>query len=368
MKEKILYLFFTFFLGFLEDVFTILTDKPVLRHNQSYTRGLLMSTEKHLHTVRRVYLPTKPNLNTRYILRKHRFNLERYMARVDRNIGWILKEEQHRLRKTKIAIAGCGGMGGLLASICMRLGIGYISITDPDVFDISNINRQMSAKISTIGVNKAWQTARDIRTIARDTNVSVDPWGIQGHTASTFLDGVDVVLDEIEFWAVGSRIQLHQTARKKGIPILNCNTVGFQTNILKFLPTSRPVEKTLGLTVEEALEAQEKIQSGEAGEELRRDIKQRVFDTFIPEGLPEYSADGHSTVDRVNGRLTIEGIASIVATNPPGASSFLMNRLLLELLEMFAFEKRSYVALPCAPGYISRDDWHCTYTVKENLS
>ena len=101
-------------------------------------------------------LPESPDPYTVYRLLPKNPDEEFYRERIDRNIGWITKEEQKMLRTKAIGIAGCGGMGGLLAQIFIRLGIGEIHIADCEVFDVSNLNRQFAAARGTIGVSKAF--------------------------------------------------------------------------------------------------------------------------------------------------------------------------------------------------------------------
>ena len=60
----------------------------------------------------------------------------------ERNLGLISPEEQERLAKTTIAIAGCGGVGGVHAHTLARLGIGGFRLCDPDEFSLANFNRQ----------------------------------------------------------------------------------------------------------------------------------------------------------------------------------------------------------------------------------
>src|SRR5947207_2922785 len=82
-----------------------------------------------------------------------------YGVRADLNIGWITSEEQIAVRKSVIGIAGCGGMGGQLAEKLFRLGVGELRIADSEVFDISNINRQLAARREVVGKSKAIETA-----------------------------------------------------------------------------------------------------------------------------------------------------------------------------------------------------------------
>lgn len=55
---------------------------------------------------------------------------EFYREMVNRNIGVISVEEQEKLRKSCVAVAGCGGMGGLSAEQLVRLGVGRVKIAD----------------------------------------------------------------------------------------------------------------------------------------------------------------------------------------------------------------------------------------------
>src|SRR6266568_2247332 len=74
-----------------------------------------------------------------------------YNERTDRNIGWITREEQNEiLRKSVVGVAGCGGMGGKINETFLRLGIGEVRTGDSEVFDISNINRQLAAGRATV--------------------------------------------------------------------------------------------------------------------------------------------------------------------------------------------------------------------------
>jgi len=275
-----------------------------------------------------------------------------YWERVDRNIGWITRQEQETLRKTVIGVAGCGGMGGQLAEKFIRLGVGEVRIADCELFDASNINRQFAATRSTIGKSKALETARMLRGISDDTSLVVCPEGISESTVRPFLSGCDAVCDEIEFWAVGARILLHQESRRQKIPVFNCNTVGFGTRLFLFTPTSATMEETLGLTYPKAKELQEKIQNRLASKEEISKVMEAVLAGLVPE-LPAYRRDGQDR-ESLRRRLFEENRASIIATNPPMATGFLADRVLLHLLRNSEV-KRDVVSTPEMPGYLYFD-------------
>ncbi len=65
------------------------------------------------------------------------------------------KEAMSKLVASKVAVVGLGGVGSFAAEALVRSGVGQIVLMDNDVVDISNINRQLIATISTIGKNKA---------------------------------------------------------------------------------------------------------------------------------------------------------------------------------------------------------------------
>ncbi|HYC34398.1 MAG TPA: ThiF family adenylyltransferase [Candidatus Paceibacterota bacterium] len=300
-------------------------------------------------------LPGSVDLNAVYRLLPKNPDDAYYKERTDRHLGWITQEEQQMLRESTVGIAGCGGMGGLIAATLMRLGIGGVRIADCEVFDASNINRQFAGTRNNIGVSKAFATARMIRDITDDTTLTVFPQGITEETVDPFLQGLDVVCDEIEFWAIGARILLHQEARKKGVSLFNCNTVGFGTRLFYFEPDGFTMEQTLGFTYEDAKALQIAIQQNKA---TPADIKRAmgaVLTGLVPM-LPEYSAEPlWSNRDDVCKRLFEEGRAAIIATNPPMASGFLANHILFHLLRTKSKTKRD-LALPMPmPGFLFFD-------------
>jgi hypothetical protein len=71
---------------------------------------------------------------------------QEYSQHVSRNIGHVTPEEQEMLRTTPIGVFGVGGIGGLLSELLVRAGCEHLVICDRDVFDPSNLNRQICIK------------------------------------------------------------------------------------------------------------------------------------------------------------------------------------------------------------------------------
>ena len=73
---------------------------------------------------------------------------------LDRIRVLIGDEGINRLKDSHIAVFGLGGVGGYAAEMLVRSGIGKLTVIDGDVFDITNINRQIFALNTTVGLDK----------------------------------------------------------------------------------------------------------------------------------------------------------------------------------------------------------------------
>ena len=79
---------------------------------------------------------------------------ERYL----RNIGVIAEDEQELLSQKSVCVIGCGGLGGGVIEALVRIGVGKLTAVDSDVFDLTNLNRQVLSNEGNIGKAKAAET------------------------------------------------------------------------------------------------------------------------------------------------------------------------------------------------------------------
>ncbi len=159
-----------------------------------------------------------------------------YREAFQRNIGILTEEEQDRLRESTVAIAGLGGVGGLYLITLARMGIGRFHIADGDTFEIANINRQYGATVENAGKNKALAMASMARSINPTIEIRVWEEGIDEGNVEAFLEGVDVVLDGIDFFAIEERRLLFKKARQKGIFAITSAPIGFGSTLQIFSP------------------------------------------------------------------------------------------------------------------------------------
>lgn len=171
-----------------------------------------------------------------------------------RNLGFMSQAEQDKLATSKIAIAGAGGDGGMLAVQLARLGVGEIRLADPDPFEIENLNRQAVCTTKTLGTNKAVAVSEYLRDINPDIITPVYTDGVTRDNVADFLQGADLLIDETEFTIHSLGVMLARTARRNNIPNLMALNIGFGTTVTTYHPQGRTLEANLGLSEEAPLD------------------------------------------------------------------------------------------------------------------
>ena len=93
--------------------------------------------------------------------------------RYSRNMNMLSPEENERLRSFRACVVGCGGLGGYVIELLGRLGVGTITAVDGDVFDETNLNRQLLSTEELLGESKA--LAAEARMKKVNSGVTVYP-------------------------------------------------------------------------------------------------------------------------------------------------------------------------------------------------
>jgi molybdopterin/thiamine biosynthesis adenylyltransferase len=169
-----------------------------------------------------------------------------YDEAFSRNLGWLSEQEQQRLRRTRVAIAGLGGVGGVYLTTLARLGVGAFTLADFDTFALANFNRQAGATLSSLGRSKL-----DVmEAMALDINPELDirrfPQGVQDGQADAFLDGADVYLDGLDFFALDVRAQVFARCAALAIPAVTVAPLGMGAALLNFVPGGMTFEQYFG--------------------------------------------------------------------------------------------------------------------------
>ncbi|HHY76981.1 MAG TPA: HesA/MoeB/ThiF family protein, partial [Clostridiales bacterium] len=90
------------------------------------------------------------------------------MGRYDRNMLCLSPEENDSLRHKTVAVVGCGGLGGNIIEMLGRLGVGKIIAVDGDVFDDTNLNRQILSHMENLGKPKALEAWKRMKLVNPD--------------------------------------------------------------------------------------------------------------------------------------------------------------------------------------------------------
>lgn len=166
-----------------------------------------------------------------------------YAKAFSRNIGWVTETEQEILRNKRIAIAGMGGVGGGHLLTLTRLGIGSFHVADFDTFEIHNFNRQAGARMSTLDRAKVEVMAEMGRDINPELQVSQFDGGVTAENLDDFLDGVDLYVDSLDFFALEARAMVFAACAAKGIPAVTAAPLGMGAALLIFMPGAMSFEE-----------------------------------------------------------------------------------------------------------------------------
>lgn len=166
-----------------------------------------------------------------------------YDEAFSRNIGWVTEAEQRQLRGKRVAIAGMGGVGGVHLLTLARLGIGAFHIADMDVFELVNFNRQVGATMSNLQRPKAAALAEMARDINPELDIRIFDAGVDAGNLGAFLDGVDLYVDGLDFFAFEARRQTFKACADRGIPAVTAAPLGMGTAVLNFLPGQMSFEE-----------------------------------------------------------------------------------------------------------------------------
>ena len=138
--------------------------------------------------------------------------------RHSRNIPALTEAEQAVLAGKTVAVIGCGGLGGHLTELLARVGVGSIRCVDADVFEESNLNRQLLAAMNTLGTSKAKAAAERVTAIDPAVYETAHPDILTRDNARELLSGCDAVLDALD--SIDARRILSEACAELGIPMV----------------------------------------------------------------------------------------------------------------------------------------------------
>ncbi|WP_218070362.1 HesA/MoeB/ThiF family protein [Desulfuribacillus alkaliarsenatis] len=162
-------------------------------------------------------------------------------ARYQRNRNTLAISEQLALFNKKVAVVGCGGLGGYIIEEVARLGIGSIELIDADVFEEHNLNRQLLAKIDNLGISKTEVAKARVNEINPICDAKAHDIAFDMLNGVELLRGVDLVFDALD--CISTRLKLVDVTSELNIPMVHGAIAGWYGQITTSLPGDKTLQK-----------------------------------------------------------------------------------------------------------------------------
>jgi molybdopterin/thiamine biosynthesis adenylyltransferase len=153
----------------------------------------------------------------------------------------ISQGDQAALMDSTVLLVGAGGLGGYVLELLARFGVGRIVVADGDVFEESNLNRQLLSSVADIGRNKARVAAERVARIAPLVDVQALEIFLDRSNLPWALQGVGVVVDALG--GIAPRIALHDVALGLGIPVVAAAVAGWTVVVGSETSTRRGISR-----------------------------------------------------------------------------------------------------------------------------
>ena len=143
------------------------------------------------------------------------------------------EEAIEKLQKAHVAVFGVGGVGGFACEALARAGVGKIDLFDKDTVSLSNINRQIIALHSTVGMAKVDIMKERIKDINPDCEVNVYNVFYLPENADEYdLSKYDYIIDAVD--TVSAKLEIVTRSRYSGVPVISAMGAGDKTDPTMF--------------------------------------------------------------------------------------------------------------------------------------
>jgi molybdopterin/thiamine biosynthesis adenylyltransferase len=159
-----------------------------------------------------------------------------------KNINALSEEDVVKLNKSHICIIGCGGLGGNIIESTSRIGIEKITAVDGDIFEESNLNRQLLSHSENIGLWKVDEAKKRIKLI----NPNVEFRGIKKIITKENIDeiipkNIDCLIDAVD--NIKTRFLLEEFAENNNIPLIHGAIGGWYGQVSVVMPGDKTISK-----------------------------------------------------------------------------------------------------------------------------
>ncbi len=176
-------------------------------------------------------------------------------SRYDRNMRALSPEESASLAEKRVTVVGAGGLGGFVVEMLARIGVGRIRVIDADVFEQTNLNRQLFATERTLGAAKVDAAVARIAEVNSEIDVEPVRELLTRDNARALVRGSDVVVDALD--NMGARFWLAHACQEEGIPVVYGAIAGWFGQVATIFPGDVSFVTIYGSTEGEGVQKQE---------------------------------------------------------------------------------------------------------------
>ena len=170
--------------------------------------------------------------------------------RYELNAGTFGIRGQKHLLQSKVMVAGLGGLGGYVVEQLVRCGVGLLVGVDADLFDATNLNRQLYSDLNTIGLRKTEVTQKKVAVINDAVEFHSFPRRVEDLEDGAY-DGVDLIFDCLD--TIPSRLHLQEVGDRLSIPLIHGAIGGWYGQVAIVWPGSKLLSNIYG-TRQEGIE------------------------------------------------------------------------------------------------------------------
>ncbi len=164
--------------------------------------------------------------------------------RYDRNFDTLTRAQQAKLASSRVAVLGLGGLGGGVSEMLARIGVGHLTLIDGDVFDPSNLNRQLLCTEDLVGTSKAGAAEKRIQAVNSTVQVTAVHQYADSDTLYDMIKDCDLVVDCLD--SIHTRFMLQAVAKKVQIPLVAGAIAGVTGQVTVIFPDDKGYELIYG--------------------------------------------------------------------------------------------------------------------------
>jgi len=145
---------------------------------------------------------------------------------------------QDRLRRSKVAVIGLGGLGSASTLYLALAGVGYLRLLDQDTVEMNNLHRQILYTLGDLKYPKVEAAAERLRETNPEVNVDPRPENLREDNVDEIVRGMDCVVDGLD--NMRTRYILSRACVRNDVPFIFGGAIGFEGNISVFNPPETP--------------------------------------------------------------------------------------------------------------------------------